>query len=62
MVSNPGTYYVFVRGYAEGGESNGIHIGLNGVLAGEGPGASKIPGFHPVKNWIWESPRPHRSS
>lgn len=58
-VTNPGTYYVFVRGYAIGGESNGIHLGLNGKLNGDGLNSSNMSGFRPHHAWRWESARKH---
>lgn len=57
-ITTPGKYWVFVRGYAIGGESNGIHVGVDNML---GPkkktGASSIAGFRPIKKWVWESER-----
>lgn len=58
-VNVPGTYRVFVRGRCKGGESNGVHVGLNGVLAGRGPGASNLSGFRPPGAWNWETQRKH---
>lgn len=58
-VTTPGTYHVFVRGKCRGGESNGVHLGLNGELAGRGPGASNISGFRPKEAWNWETRRKH---
>jgi hypothetical protein len=56
-VSIPGRYLVFVRGYSMGGESNGVHIGLDGEMAHTEAGASNISGFRPHNRWIWESKR-----
>ena len=56
-ISQPGEYQVYVRGWSMGGESNGVHLGINGILAGEGPGASNMSGFRPHDQWIWESGR-----
>jgi hypothetical protein len=56
-VSRAGTYHVFVRGMCKGGESNGVHLGLNGRLAGREPGASNLSGFRPKSQWNWETQR-----
>eukprot|EP00466_Bigelowiella_natans_P013926 jgi/Bigna1/77812/fgenesh1_pg.50_\ len=53
-ITNPGTYIVYVRGYAIGGESNGVHVGFNGKIADNG---SNMSGFRPYKHWIWEKER-----
>lgn len=56
-VTQAGTYRVFVRGLSRGGESNGLHVGLNGELAGRGAGASNMSGFRPPHHWQWEHRR-----
>lgn len=56
-ITHPGRYYVFVRGMCKGGESNGVHVGINGVLEGRGPGASNLSGFRPREQWQWENGR-----
>ncbi len=56
-ISTPGTYNVWVRGYTTGGESNGVHIGVDGVMTGTEAGASNMSGFRPKESWIWESAR-----
>jgi hypothetical protein len=56
-VQSAGKYFVFVRGYSMGGESNGVHLGLNGTMAGRDAGASNISGFRPHGQWVWESGR-----
>lgn len=56
-ITQAGTYFVFVRGMCQGGESNGVHVGINGVLEGRGPGASNMSGFRPREQWQWESGR-----
>lgn len=56
-ISAAGTYYVWVRGYSMGGESNGVHLGVDGAIAGTGPGASNMSGFRPHLAWVWESAR-----
>ncbi len=53
-VSTPGTYYIWVRGMSMGGESNGCHIGVDGVLPYMGPG-SNMSGFRPHHEWVWEN-------
>lgn len=58
-IASPGVYHVFVRGRCRGGESNGVHVGVNGRLAGRGPGASNISGFRPRETWCWEHRRKH---
>ena len=58
-VENPGTYIVWVRGRAMGGESNGLHVGLNGELEGKGLDASNMSDFRPHKAWQWDSDRKH---
>jgi hypothetical protein len=40
-----------------GGESNGIHVGINGVLVGKEAGASNMSGFRPHNSWVWENGR-----
>ena len=57
QIDTPGTYYVWVRGYSMGGESNGVHVGLDDALAGRGPGASNMSGFRPHNRWVWENRR-----
>ena len=57
FVTQPGTYEVWVRGYSLGGESNGVHVGVDGELAGTGPGASNMSGFRKHNRWIWENAR-----
>lgn len=56
-VTTAGTYHVFVRGMSMGGESNGVHVGVDGQLSGTGPGASNMSGFRPHNEWIWENGR-----
>ncbi len=53
-ISNPGPYKIWVRGFAMGGESNGCHIGVDGLLPENGPG-SNMTGFRPVDQWRWEN-------
>ena len=53
-VNTPGKYSVYVRGMSMGGESNGIHVGIDNDLAGEESGASGMSGFRPHNDWIWE--------
>jgi hypothetical protein len=52
-----GKYRVYVRGLSMGGESNGVHVGVDGVLAGKGTGASNMSGFRPHHTWVWENGR-----
>lgn len=56
-ITTPGTYRVWVRGYSMGGESNGVHVGVDGAIAGTGSGASNMSGFRPHAQWIWENGR-----
>ena len=56
-INQAGVYMVCVRGWSLGGESNGVHLGINGILAGEGAGASNMSGFRPHHQWIWEDGR-----
>jgi|GEM_PF-5252530 len=52
-INEPGVYYIWVRGKSKGSESNGLHVGMDGVLSG-GQG---ISGFFPQNQWTWESLR-----
>jgi hypothetical protein len=56
-ITSEGTYYVYVRGMSMGGESNGIHVGVDGELAGMEAGASNMSGFRPHDQWCWENRR-----
>ena len=56
-INTPGKYRVYVRGLSMGGESNGLHVGVDGVLVGRGPGASNMSGFRPHDRWVWENGR-----
>ena len=49
-ITTPGVYYIWVRGRSKGSESNGLHVGVDGVL-GNGQG---ISGFFPQNHWTWE--------
>lgn len=53
LIETTGTYYVWVRGRAFGGESNGVHVGVDNVLSG----GRSISGFRPHPGWIWENER-----
>jgi hypothetical protein len=46
----PGTYYVWVRGLADSGDEDSVHIGLNGVSP---PSAQHVHPFEPFKQWVW---------
>lgn len=52
-INEPGLYYIWVRGKAKGSESNGLHVGVDGVLSG----GQAISGFFPQNQWTWESLR-----
>jgi len=52
-VNTAGTYRVWVRGMSMGGQSNGVHVGIDGYLPNNGPG-SNISGFRPENTWVWE--------
>jgi hypothetical protein len=56
-ITSGGAYYVYVRGMSIGGESNGIHVGVDGKLAGMEAGASNMSGFRPHNQWCWENRR-----
>ena len=56
-INTAGKYYVYVRGLSMGGESNGVHIGIDGVLSGTEAGASNMSGFRPHHTWVWENQR-----
>lgn len=58
-IHQAGTYHVFIRGMSMGGESNGLHLGIDGHLAGKEAGASNISGFRPHHQWCWERKRKH---
>ncbi|MGB3588458.1 MAG: hypothetical protein WBA23_18070 [Tunicatimonas sp.] len=53
-INTPGTYNVWVRGYSRGGESNGLHVQLDGKFLGSSAGTN-ISGFRPHFNWVWEN-------
>jgi hypothetical protein len=46
----PGTYYVWVRGLADSGDEDSVHLGLNGVAP---PTAQHVHPFDPFKQWVW---------
>jgi hypothetical protein len=56
-INTAGRYRVYVRGMSMGGESNGVHVGVDGSLAGKGAGASNLSGFRPHHSWVWENGR-----
>lgn len=58
-INTAGTYRVYVRGMSMGGESNGIHVGINNALTGKEGGASNMSGLRPHHQWIWEGQRKH---
>ncbi len=53
LIETAGTYFVWVRGRAMGGESNGVHLGIDNVLSG----GRSISGFRPHPAWNWENER-----
>ena len=53
LIETTGTYFVWVRGRSIGGESNGVHVGVDNVLSG----GRSISGFRPHQAWIWENER-----
>ena len=48
QVDTPGTYYVWVRGYADGGNADSVHVGLDGNYLSSSDG---IIGFGSSGNW-----------
>ncbi len=52
-INQPGIYYIWVRGKSKGSESNGVHVGVDGILSG----GQAISGFFPQNQWTWESLR-----
>src|SRR3989338_4649670 len=48
-VPDAGTYYVWVRGYAPSGDSDTVHVGLDGVVAA----TSDRMSFWPYASWVW---------
>ncbi len=58
-IANAGTYSVYVRGMSMGGESNGVHVGVNSILVEKEKGASNMSGFRPRHQWVWENQRKH---
>ena len=46
----PGRYYVWVRGRADSGDEDSVHVGLNGVAP---PSAQHVYPFEPFKQWVW---------
>ncbi len=46
----PGRYYVWVRGLADSGDEDSVHVGLNGVAP---PSAQHVHPFEPFKRWVW---------
>ncbi len=57
-INTEGIYHIWIRGMSMGGESNGCHIGVDGVLPYMGPG-SNISGFRPHNEWVWENKYKH---
>jgi len=53
-INTPGKYYIWVRGYSIGGESNGCHIILDDKFSKDGEGTN-ISGFRPHTTWVWEN-------
>lgn len=53
-INKPGKYYIWVRGYSLGGESNGCHVVLDDNFV-ENAGGTNISGFRPHKQWVWEN-------
>lgn len=51
QIRNSGLYFVFVRGRASDGESNGVHVGIDGGITGAG----SISGFRGFNGWVWEN-------
>ncbi len=51
-INNAGRYYVWVRAYSNGGEDNGIHVGLDGEWPASGQRMQWCDG---KKDWRWES-------
>ncbi|HLD49662.1 MAG TPA: cysteine peptidase family C39 domain-containing protein [bacterium] len=49
QIQNPGTYYVWIRGYAPDGGSDSIHAGLDGQAVDT---SDRII-FWPVGKWLW---------
>jgi hypothetical protein len=54
VINTPGRYYIWVRGYSMGGESNGCHIILDDHFIEDAEGTN-ISGFRPHNAWIWEN-------
>jgi hypothetical protein len=51
-ISNPGTYYVWVKAYSSGPEDNGLHVGIDGTWPDSGQRIQLCKG----KNaWTWSS-------
>jgi len=48
QVAKAGKYYVWVRGYADSGTDDSLHVGLDGA---EAPGATALT--IPIKKWAW---------
>ncbi len=53
-INHPGKYYIWVRGYSIGGESNGCHIVLDDNFIKDA-GGTNISGFRPHNTWVWEN-------
>jgi hypothetical protein len=51
-INQPGRYYVWVRAHSNGGEDNGIHVGLNGEWPASGQRMQWCDG---KRDWRWES-------
>ncbi len=51
-ITNPGTYYVWVRAYSQGSEDNGLHVGVNGEWPESGQRIQLCKGKH---KWTWSS-------
>jgi len=49
--SQAGTYHVWIRGIAPDGDSNSLHVGLDGQEAL----STTIAGFSPFGEWVWSS-------
>lgn len=53
-INQSGKYYIWIRGYSIGGESNGCHIVIDDNFIRNASGTN-ISGFRPHKTWVWEN-------
>jgi hypothetical protein len=49
-ITNPGPYYVWVRGQALASDEDSLHVGVDGSAQ---QASDRMDGFEPYGNWVW---------